>query len=85
MKEHCLLAKRSKCTFGKIDAVKNWPQPRSIKHIRSFLGLTGYYRRFVSNYGVIARPLVEVITLGGGDQRGQCSNGLYRHKLHLRG
>lgn len=46
---------------GKIEVVRNWPPPKTIKHVRSFLGLTGYYRRFVSHYGTIAKPLVEVI------------------------
>ncbi|KAI3809203.1 hypothetical protein L1987_25173 [Smallanthus sonchifolius] len=42
---------------AKIEAVKNWSIPKTPTEVRSFLGLTGYYRRFISNFSKIAVPL----------------------------
>ena len=41
----------------KIEAVKNWPTPKSVKQVRQFLGFVGYYRRFIKGFASIARPL----------------------------
>ncbi|GJY14060.1 putative reverse transcriptase domain-containing protein [Tanacetum coccineum] len=42
---------------SKVDSVKNWKTPESPTEIRSFLGLAGYYRRFIENFSKIAKPL----------------------------
>ena len=41
---------------NKIKTIMEWPIPKTIKKMRGFLGLTGYYRRFVKNYGHIVAP-----------------------------
>lgn len=46
---------------SKIEAVKTWPIPKSVKEIRQFLGFTGYYRRFIKGYASIARPLNDLL------------------------
>ncbi|GJS97946.1 putative reverse transcriptase domain-containing protein [Tanacetum coccineum] len=45
---------------SKIEAVNNWKAPRSPTKIRSFLGLVGYYRRFITNFSTIAKPLISL-------------------------
>jgi hypothetical protein len=42
---------------AKISAIQSWTPPKSVTQLRSFLGLTEYYRRFIKDYGVICRPL----------------------------
>lgn len=45
----------------KIQAVKEWPTPKNAKQVRVFLGLAGYYRKFIKNYGMISRPLIDLL------------------------
>ena len=48
----------------KTEAVVNWKPPRSVTEVRSFLGLAGYYRRFVKGFSVIASPLTRLLRKG---------------------
>lgn len=49
---------------SKIEAIQKMLPPQSVTDIRSFLGITGYYRRFVKDFAAIARPLHELTKLG---------------------
>ena len=44
----------------KIEAVLNWQRPRNVFEIRSFLGLAGYYRRFVEGFSRLAAPMTRL-------------------------
>ena len=44
---------------NKVQAMLNWPLPKSLKALRGFLGLAGYYHCFVTNYSQIAWPLTQ--------------------------
>ena len=45
---------------AKIEAVVNWKSLQNVTKVRSFLGLAGYYRRFVRGFLVIASPLTKL-------------------------
>jgi hypothetical protein len=45
---------------AKIEAISSWPQPKTVTQVQSFLGLAGFYRRFVKDFGSIAAPLNEL-------------------------
>jgi hypothetical protein len=48
----------------KIQVIKEWPEPRTVHHVRQFLGLAGYYRRFIKGFSRIAAPLSNLLKVG---------------------
>jgi hypothetical protein len=46
---------------SKVWDVLDWKPPRIVHHIRSFLGLAGYYRRFIPNFSKIAKPITDIL------------------------
>ena len=45
----------------RVATIQGWPTPKSIKDLQVFLGFANFYRRFISHYSAIARPLTSVL------------------------
>eukprot|EP00873_Tetraselmis_striata_P007497 jgi/Tetstr1/427761/TSEL_017879.t1 len=54
---HIVEAGQIKMDPRKVEAVQQWPVPKTVKDVRGFLGLAGYYRKFIHNFAAIAAPL----------------------------
>ena len=58
---HVLSAEGISANPEKVDKVKTWPVPKTIKEVQSFLGLASYYRRFIPHFAKKAQCLHELV------------------------
>lgn len=66
---HLLSEKGVRAIPSKIECMINWPLPSTLKSLRRFLELTGYYRKFLRGFGMITTPLTVLLkkkSLSGG-------------------
>jgi hypothetical protein len=56
-----LIAEGIEVDPSKVEAVSKWKQPSNVSEVRSFLGMVGYYRRFIKGFSSIARPMTELL------------------------
>jgi hypothetical protein len=60
---------------SKIKEIMEWPKPNNISKLRRFIGLTGYYRRFIKNYAHLTTPLSNLLkknSLQWNDKEEEC-------------
>jgi len=68
---------------SKIDAVMQWESPKSVFEVRSFVGLAGYYRRFIEGFSKLALPLTQFTRKGAYVWDSKCENSFLELKKRL--
>jgi LPS O-antigen subunit length determinant protein (WzzB/FepE family) len=58
---HVLSTKGIAVDPSKVESVTKWEQPLNMTDVRSFVGMAGYYRRFIENFSKIAKPMTELL------------------------
>jgi hypothetical protein len=68
----------------KVQEVMDWKPPTTVRQIRSFLGLAGYYRRFIRDFSKIAKPMTELLKKGVKfDWSQKCVDAFHALRQHL--
>ena len=58
---HVVSASGIRVDPSKISVIVDWKPPKNVSEVRSFLGLAGYYRRFVEGFSMIASPMTKLL------------------------
>ncbi|GBG80834.1 hypothetical protein CBR_g31390 [Chara braunii] len=68
---------------AKVASIRDWPRPQSVTEMRSFLGMTCYYRTFVKNYSIVAAPLTDLTRLDTPWEWTDECEAAFRHLKHV--
>ncbi|GBG59595.1 hypothetical protein CBR_g49855 [Chara braunii] len=79
---HEIFAEGLKPDDAKVASIRDWPRPQSVTEMRSFLGMTGYYRTFVKNYSIVAAPLTDLTRLDTPWEWTDKCEAAFRHLKH---
>ena len=58
---HIISAQGVQSELSKVKAIKEWEVPKNVSEVYSFLGLAGYYRQFVKDFSIVAKPLINLL------------------------
>ncbi|GBG63262.1 hypothetical protein CBR_g37348 [Chara braunii] len=79
---HEISAEGLKPDDAKVANIRDWPRPQSVTEMRSFLGMTGYYRTFVKNYSIVVAPLTDLTRLDTPWERTDECEAAFKHLKH---
>ena len=80
---HIILADGVFVDPSKIQAIEEWPIPTTHREVRGFLGLAGYYHKFVQHFGKIVAPLHQLLTLDTFEWTDSTQDAFLNHKHAL--
>ncbi|GBG73260.1 hypothetical protein CBR_g12978 [Chara braunii] len=80
---HEISAEGLKPDDAKLTSIRDWPRPQSVTEMRSFSGMTGYYRTFVKNYSIVAAPLTNLTRLDTPWEWTDECKAAFRHLKHV--
>ncbi|GBG88025.1 hypothetical protein CBR_g46396 [Chara braunii] len=79
---HEISAEGLKPDDAKVASIRDWPRPQSVTEMRSFLGMTGYYRTFIKNYIIVAAHLTDLTRLDTPWEWTDECKAAFRHLKH---
>jgi hypothetical protein len=68
---------------SKVKEVLEWKPPTTVSQVQSFLGLVGYYRRFILNFSKIAKPITELLKKGNKYVSSEACDEAFKHLKKL--